>query len=167
MDRFQRIEANDFDRIFDRIGKEWMLISASDGARTNTMTASWGCCGVLWNKPVIVCFVRPQRYTCPIIEAAERISFSFLGEEYRNALIYCGRHSGRDGDKFLAAGLRCADWNGVPYPAEAQTVLIGRRLYTDTLRKEAFADTSLLSHYTGDDLHRIYACEIEAVMQHI
>ena len=45
--------------VFSDIGKKWMLISAAkpDGS-INTMTASWGALGVLWNKNVFICFVR-------------------------------------------------------------------------------------------------------------
>ncbi len=165
MDQFISIAPNQADAVFDRIGKQWMLISASDGERTNTMTASWGCLGVLWNKPVAVCFIRPQRYTYSITEKSERLSLAFLGEEYRSALTYCGRNSGRDGNKFSAAGLTCAATEeGVPYPAEAETVLICRKLYADDLKKASFIDPSLLSNYTADDFHRVYICEIEQVL---
>ena len=58
---------------FTKIGKEWMLISACDEKREdkkiNTMTASWGGVGVLWNKNVFFCFVRPQRFTKEFIDA--------------------------------------------------------------------------------------------------
>ena len=107
MDQFISIAPNQADGVFDRIGKQWMLISASDGEHTNTMTASWGCLGVLWNKPVAICFIRPQRYTYSITEKSEHLSLAFLPEEYRAALTYCGRNSGRNGDKFSAAGLTC------------------------------------------------------------
>lgn len=37
---------------FDKIGKDWLLISATKNGKTNTMTASWGTLGHLWNKLV-------------------------------------------------------------------------------------------------------------------
>ena len=37
---------------FDLIGKEWMLVTAGTEDKFNTMTASWGGVGILWNKPV-------------------------------------------------------------------------------------------------------------------
>ena len=50
------------DNPFKMIGKDWMLVTActrkidEDGnvinGRANTMTASWGGVGILWNKPV-------------------------------------------------------------------------------------------------------------------
>ena len=38
---------------FTKIGKEWMLITSGDENKWNTMTASWGFVGVMWNKNVI------------------------------------------------------------------------------------------------------------------
>ena len=32
------------------IGDEWMLITAEKAGKVNTMTASWGGMGILWNK---------------------------------------------------------------------------------------------------------------------
>ncbi|MBQ9131989.1 MAG: flavin reductase family protein [Clostridia bacterium] len=164
MKEFTRISVSELDPVFDKIGKEWMLISAADGESANTMTASWGGMGVLWNLPVATCYIRPQRYTCPLVEAGERISLAFLGEEHRAALTYCGRHSGREGNKFEAAGLRCAWEDGVPYPEEAHTVLICRKLYAGTLRKEEFIDDTLLGHYPTEDFHRVFTCHIEKVL---
>ena len=164
MNQFSTVSVQDFDSVFDKIGKEWMLISATDGTHTNTMTASWGFCGFLWNKPVAVCLIRPQRHTFSIVENSDHLSLSFLGEEYRSALTYCGRNSGRDGDKFAASGLTCTATDSIPHPDEAHTVLLCRKLYADDLKKAAFLDPSLLSHYEKDDFHRFYICEIEKVL---
>ena len=48
---------------FEMIGKEWMLVTAGDESRFNTMTASLGGLGWLCNKPVDFIFIRPERYT--------------------------------------------------------------------------------------------------------
>lgn len=164
MQEFQELHPEEIDRILTRIGKEWMLVSASDGEKSNAMTASWGCMGVLWNKPVAVCFIRPQRYTFEFTEKSDRLSLSFFDGEYRDALTLCGRTSGRDGDKFERAGLTRAELDGVPYPAEASLVLLCRKLYADNLKKECFIDPALLSNYAASDFHRVYVCEIERVL---
>ena len=49
------------DNLFSRINKDWMLVTAGNQEKCNTMTASWGGAGVLWNKPVSFIFIRPQR----------------------------------------------------------------------------------------------------------
>ena len=71
------------------------------------MTASWGCLGWLWNKPVAVVFIRPERHTHELIEKNEYMTLSFLGhsEEARKIYNFCGAKSGRDFDKAKETGL--------------------------------------------------------------
>ena len=38
-----------------------MLVSAGNKEKFNTMTASWGGIGWLWNKPVAFVFIRPEK----------------------------------------------------------------------------------------------------------
>ena len=90
MNTFEHVAAKDVEAIFNRIDKQWMLISATDGEHTNTMTASWGGIGWLWNKPVAFIFIRPERYTHQFVEKSEYVTLSFLPEEYRKALQICG-----------------------------------------------------------------------------
>ncbi len=60
----QKIDPKDLkDNVFSLIGERWALITAGTRERCNTMTASWGGLGVLWNKPVATVYIRPQRYT--------------------------------------------------------------------------------------------------------
>ena len=76
---FQAISPEEIENAVRLIGSDWMLITAKDEAnhRANAMTASWGCMGVLWNKPVCVCFIRPQRHTFALAEANDRLSLAF------------------------------------------------------------------------------------------
>ena len=55
----------------ETIGKEWMLVCAATRIIFNMMTASWGCLGWHWNKPVAVVFIRPEPFTHGIIEENE------------------------------------------------------------------------------------------------
>ena len=103
---------------FEKIGKQWMLLTAGDSENFNTMTASWGQLGVLWNKNILTCYIRPNRYTYEFVENDEYFTASFLGEEFRKALSYCGSHSGRDCDKCKETGLIPAEVeNGHVYVA--------------------------------------------------
>ena len=147
------------------IGENWMLIVAKDEKqnRANAMTASWGCIGMLWNKPVAICFIRPQRHTYSLVESTERISLAFPDAAYRSAMMLCGRKSGRDCDKLTEAGLTSSEMDGVPVLDQAEWTLICRKLYADDLKEESFLDPSLLSNYKDHDFHRVYVCEIEKV----
>ncbi len=152
------------DNAFSLIGDDWMLITANDGNCQNTMTASWGGVGILWNLPVAFCFVRPQRHTYSVMEGTNTYSLSFLSEDHRDALRYCGTHSGRDGDKFEATGLSLAYEGDTPYIAQARLVLICRKLHVSDFTAGQFLDPALLTHYKANDFHRQYIGEIVDVL---
>ena len=165
---FRKISPADLpDNFFSRIGDDWMLITAQNSqGEVNTMTASWGCAGILWNKPVAICYIRPQRHTYGIVEDTDVLSLSFFPTDaHRDALRYCGTKSGRDGDKFAATGLTVAHAeNGTPYVDEANLVLVCRKLYADDLKEGCFIDPAMLKHYAAKDYHRFYICEITEVL---
>ncbi len=146
------------------IGEDWMLICAKDGDSANGMTASWGALGELWGKHVAVCFIRPQRYTFGLAEENKRMSLAFFDGEYRDALKYCGSHSGRNESKLPNAGLDFTEYGGVPMIRQAKMTVICRKLYADDIKPECFVDTSLLANYKAEDYHRVYVMEIEKVL---
>ena len=155
------------DNFFSRIGEDWMLITAANSeGKVNTMTASWGCAGILWNKPVAICFIRPQRHTYAFTEEADTLTLSFFPKDtYRDALRFCGTKSGRDVDKFAATGLTAETTaEGTPYVGEANLVLVCRKLYADDLKEGCFVDPDMLKHYAAKDYHRFYICEIIEVL---
>ncbi len=58
----KKLEVKDLkENFFEAIGKEWMLVTAGTKEKFNTMTASWGGIGWLWNKPVAFVFIRPEQ----------------------------------------------------------------------------------------------------------
>lgn len=153
---------------FQLIGKEWMLITAGDSTSYNTMTASWGGLGWLWNKPVAFIFVRPERYTHDFIEKNDRLSLSFFSEDYKPALQICGTKSGRDGDKVKEAGLSPKSLeSGVMTFDEARMVLDCKKLFKTEMTEAAFMDKELYARWyhdqPGGGLHTIYVVEIENV----
>lgn len=91
--------------VIKAIGKEWMLVTAGTPDKFNTMTASWGGVGYLWNKAVAFVFIRPERYTHEFVENNERLTLAFLGNENREILNFCGTKSGRDCNLFIIASL--------------------------------------------------------------
>lgn len=153
------------DNVFSLIGKDWMLITAGTPDACNTMTASWGGMGILWNKPIAIAYVRPQRYTYELMEQADTFTLSVLPEEYREALKWCGTHSGREEDKFAASGLTVYDADGVPAVAQARLILVCRKLYAQDMKPELFVDQTLLSHYKANDFHRQYIGEVVRVLK--
>jgi len=146
---------------FHLIGQDWMLITAKkpDGS-FNTMTASWGGVGVLWNKNVAFCFIRPQRYTLEFVQASDTLTLSFFGGAHRADLALLGRESGRDGDKLAKTSLTPIPVGESVSFAQASLILHCRKLYCGALEEGCFLDKSLLSNYEKGDYHYVFVCEI-------
>ena len=151
---------------FDLIGKEWMLVTAGTEDKFNTMTASWGGVGILWNKPVAFIFIRPERYTHDFIEQNERVTLSFYGEEYRKALQICGTKSGRDIDKAKECGITPLKLeSGAMTFAESRMTLDCRKLFKTEMTEANFIDRTIIDKQYGahGGLHTVYVVEIEGV----
>lgn len=143
------------------IGDKWMLITAGDETKHNTMTASWGGIGVVWGKDAATVLVRPQRYTREFIEAQERLSLCFFLNGYREQLNLCGTKSGRDLDKANACGFTPVYADQTVYYEQADLVFICRKLYAQDMEPECFLDRAQDEKwYPEHDYHRVYVCEI-------
>ncbi len=150
---------------FQLIGKDWTLITARKGDKVNTMTASWGGLGVLWNKNVAFIFIRPQRYTFDLVNDGETFSLNFLQESFRPMLGYCGKASGRDEDKIAHCGFHISTSENTPYIEEGRLAVICRKLYAQDLDPAAFFDASILPQcYSDQDYHRMFIGEIVKVL---
>ena len=150
------------DNFIKAIGSDWALVTAGDHVEQNTMTVSWGGVGVMWNYPVAIVVIRPQRYTFEFTERCDKLTLSFLPEEYRKALTYCGTHSGRDEDKISNAGLSVTfTEEDTPAIAEARLVLECRKLYTDNIKAENFIEQGIVERwYPESDFHKVYVLQI-------
>ncbi len=152
------------DNIFKTIGKDWTLVTAGTKEKYNTMTASWGSVGIMWNKPTAFTFIRPQRYTYEFLENNEYYTLSVYGEEYRKALTLCGTKSGRDTDKAKETGLTPVFDEKAPYFEQARLVLVCRKMYAQDLNEESIIDESIKGNYKDNDYHRMYVSEIVKVL---
>lgn len=166
MNKFDEINPLELNEsAFRLIGKEWMLITAGNMEKWNTMTASWGALGELWFKPVAFTFFRPQRYTLEFVEKEPVFTLSFFDEKYRSALNFCGSHSGRDYDKAAEAGLTpFATENDSVAFKEARVVLECRKLYFQDMEPENFLDPEIEKCYPKKDYHRMFVGEVLRAM---
>ncbi|MGM9521186.1 MAG: flavin reductase family protein [Oscillospiraceae bacterium] len=165
---FTRIQPTEItDNMIKSISQDWMLITAGDSGKLNTMTASWGGVGELWGKHVAFCFVRPTRYTYGFMEQGDYYTLSFYDEKFRKQLQLCGSKSGRDVDKVKACGFGTEKAEcGAPYFKEARLVLVCKKLYTDDIKPENFTDKTLDEKwYPEKDYHKVYVGEILEVLK--
>lgn len=165
---FTKISSSILDSVdvnpFKMIGKDWMLVTAGDENGWNTMTASWGGMGVMWGKNVAITVIRPQRYTKEFIDGSDLFTLSFFGDEYRQALAYCGKYSGRDVDKAKETGLTPAFADGTTAFEQAETVLVCKKLFAQQITPESFVDAACDEQwYPNKDYHVAYVGEIVAM----
>lgn len=149
------------DNVFQQIGQDWMLITAGKDKNFNFMTASWGGLGILWNKPVCFCFIRPERHTRKFMEENEIFTVSFFPPEYRDELMFCGTSSGRDTDKVAKTGFTpVISQNNAVYFEEARLVVECKKIYYQDIDPKNFLDESIKNNYPQKDYHRMYVGEI-------
>ena len=150
---------------FTKFAKEWALVSSGTKKHANTMTVSWGGTGVIWGKNAVYIFVRESRYSKELIDKGDFFSLAFLNENYRGALEYCGAHSGREGDKFEAAGLTLASKHSIPYPDEANLVFLCQKMAAIPITEDMLTWKKIKEKwYPEGDYHTMYIAEIIEVL---
>lgn len=153
------------ENVFSLIGDKWMLITAGDGERCNTMTASWGGLGVIWGAPAATCYIRPQRYTKEFIDREDYFTLSFFGEEHRQALSLCGSKSGREVDKVRACGFTVKTAAcGAPYFEQAELVLVCRKRFAQEMDPANIPQDVKEKWYPNQDYHTLYIGQIVEVL---
>jgi flavin reductase (DIM6/NTAB) family NADH-FMN oxidoreductase RutF len=165
-DSFSKVEINSLElQVFSKIANEWFLITAGEINKLNTMTASWGTMGILWNKPVFICFIRPTRHTFSFVEDSDVFTISFLDKEYKKILNVCGSVSGRNTDKIQSTGLIPVglEAGGISFQ-QANQIFECRKIYFDDLKPVFFIPDEIDDrHYPDKDYHRMYIGEITSV----
>ena len=154
-------------------GDEWFALAAgSEGSGANAMTIAWGHMGSLWERdshanrlPTVVVYVRPSRYTKELLDRESLFTLSLFDKDGKKALGYLGSHSGRESDKFAAAGLTPVFADGTVYCGEAKLAFICKKLYQAPLKEEGFIDRELVDfNYPLRDFHEMYIGEILKVL---
>jgi flavin reductase (DIM6/NTAB) family NADH-FMN oxidoreductase RutF len=153
--------------VFQAWDKEWFLLTAGDfgTGRFNMMTVGWGAFGVMWKKPVALVVVRPTRHTFGFMEEFDDFTVCGFGSGQREALEFCGSHSGRDVDKIARCGLKPVASSRVAAPGfdEAELIVECRKIYWDDFDPKRFLAAFIEGNYPLKDYHRVYLGEVLAV----
>ena len=142
------------------------LVSKDGAGNPNVMTIGWGCVGVMWSRPVFMVAVRTSRHTRECLDAHDRFTVCIPGDDsFRKALALCGTKSGRDLDKFEAAGLITAPAHRVDVPviAGCKTYYECRVLSATLMDAEGAVPEILAQYYErpgSGGLHILYFGEI-------
>ena len=166
MKKFKTLDTNDFIiNPFTKIGSDWMLItSKNNDGKINTMTASWGGFGFIWNKNVAFIFVRPQRYTKEFIDNSNTFYLCFFDENYKKNLSYLGSISGKNENKIEKSMLTLSNIRDIPVFEEAEVIISCENLYKQDFCKNGFIDLNLdTAFYKNNDYHTMYVAEIKDI----
>ena len=158
---------------FNGLHKDWCLLCAGNSnniKECNMMTISWGGVGILWNKPIAICYVRPQRYTFKFIEENKSFSLNFFeskNKNYKKALDFCGANSGRDFNKFIETGLTLYKTkNNIPSILQSKLIIECKSLYSDFIKEDLFLEPKLVENfYQKKDFHKFFIGEIVNILQ--
>ena len=147
--------------IIKTLNEDWMIITAGTDEKFNMMTAGWGGIGVLYSKPVAICFINPLNYTYQFMETNDTYTFTFYTEVYREALLYCGSNSGRDTDKVKGSGLTpITTPSGSKAFSEAWLIIECRKLVGQSLNHDTLFDDNVKNEWAGKQLPKMFIGEI-------
>lgn len=153
---------------FPRKKGNWFLVAAGNEAESDALLATLGGFAALWGGNTIAIFIRQSRYTREFLDREDHFSISVLPGAFKDAVHYCGTHSGRDGDKLKAAGLTEIFPDAVPAVEEAETILLCRKLAAVSSDQFTMAPDIHKAYYEGrweGNPHIMYIGEIKKVLQ--
>jgi flavin reductase (DIM6/NTAB) family NADH-FMN oxidoreductase RutF len=135
----------------------------NDPGSANPMTISWGTFGVMWEKPVAMVMVRPNRHSFGLVTKGQDFTINWMPPSLRKAVNLCGQASGRDTNKWSTAGITpepSASGITTPVVKEAVLSLECRILYHHDLDPKKFLEPKIKDLYTSNDYHTLFFGEI-------
>lgn len=110
-DLFKTVEAKDVkEDIFTLINKDFSILTAGTSSHYNSMVASWGGWGILFDKQVTFSFLRSNRYTLELIRKENKYTMTFFDEEHKEDIMKFGQSSGSvSNDKMTTTALTAVE----------------------------------------------------------
>ena len=137
-DQFKSVPAEEFDEnFFNLVAKDFTVITA--GEVPNSMVASWGGIGIMFNKPVTWCFLRANRYTLEKMRETGTYTMCYFPDQYKGDIMQFGIKSGRNTDKMAQTKLtKMATPDGYPAYSEAKIIIECKLIAAPTVSKDEF-----------------------------
>ncbi|MBE5773114.1 MAG: flavin reductase family protein [Clostridiales bacterium] len=133
------------------------------GETPNTMTIGWATIGHIWNRPVFMVLVRPQRHTYEMLKKAGEFTVSVPTKNpLLKELAFAGTKSGRDLNKFDGHGITAAKGQTIETPVieECGLHFECKVVLTQDMTGERM-DTALMDRcYPERDFHTMFFGEI-------
>ena len=135
---YETVAPKDFDEnIFELVGDDWTVITS--GEKPNSMVASWGGAGIMFNKPVTWCFLRANRYTLEKIKETGTYTMCYFQAEYKGDILKFGTVSGRNTEKMAQTKLtQMPTPDGAPAYEQAKIIIECKLIAAPTVSKDEF-----------------------------
>lgn len=151
--------------IFNKLDKEWALLTAGNKDDFNSMTVSWGAMGTIWGKPSVTVYVRESRYTLGYMDKNDYFTLSFYPESYKKDLGIMGSKSGRDTDKVALTSLTPEPVENSMSFKEAEITLVCKKRYKQLMDYEAYPEDVKEAYYKDHDIHYMFIGEVVDIIQ--
>ena len=151
------------------IGEDFSVLTAGDSNHYNSMVASWGGWGILFERPSIYHFLRSNRYTLELMRKKNTYTVSLFPAEYKDQIMIFGGSSGRDSNKMKETTLTAvATPSGNMAYKEAAVVLECKLSEVTTVSPDDFLNDSdkqfvVDAHAETGEYHKMIFSEITNV----
>ena len=157
---------NEYSReVLDQLANGGAFLTVKVGDKVNTMAIGWGSICYMWGRPGLTVMVRYSRYTYDLLEQAGEFTVSVpKTSELKKELSFCGRHSGRDVDKFKECSLTMLEGKAVATPVIKECALHFecKTIYRQVMEPGLLAPEIKEDCYKNHNYHRFYIGEILA-----
>ncbi|MCD8029747.1 MAG: flavin reductase [Bacteroides sp.] len=100
MDLFRDIRPTELnENVFKVFSEDYAVITSGVARDYNSMVASYGGWGILFEEPAAWCFLRANRYTLEYIRRNGTYTLSYFDDEDKESIMIFGTSSGRDTEK--------------------------------------------------------------------
>jgi flavin reductase (DIM6/NTAB) family NADH-FMN oxidoreductase RutF len=93
-----------------------LVTCAGEDGRANAIAIAW-LMPVSMSPPMVAFAIHPRRYSYELLQENPAFVVNVMAHDQAPQVLFCGRFSGRDVDKFAAAGLTMVDGVSVDVPA--------------------------------------------------
>ncbi|MCC8188320.1 MAG: flavin reductase [Bacteroides sp.] len=167
-DLFKQIDPKDIpEDVFTLVNKDFTVLTGGTPELYNSMIASWGGWGTLFDKPATWCFLRSNRYTLGLIRKEKGYTMSYFEEEYKEEIMPFGMQSG--GDKMKHTRLTAVQTPAGNMTFKEAKLIIECELFEvttvspDDFETEEAREFVVAAHAETKDYHKIVFGEITNV----
>ncbi|MCD8260860.1 MAG: flavin reductase [Bacteroides sp.] len=112
-DLFKSVKPSEIhENVFKLFAEDYSVITSGIPEDYNSMVASYGGWGILFEEPVVWGFLRASRYTLEYIRNHRTYTLTFFDAPYKEKIMYFGTASGRGTDKMKTHGLTAVQTPG-------------------------------------------------------